>query len=474
MLGKLPEYESKERPIINSLYIPSKTMPEPRRFDLNTLIYWVKRTPECIGIVKRIATDIVTNISFVSVADQKTGRPSKNLKIKTEDKAVEFALRNSFKKKLEAAVIDRLITGDFYLWKGKISDNQIKEVTNKHLAEYGYEMKEFEAKQFFDEDFNGINTIELIPSSMVEIFHDQFKITEYVQKSKSNPARDRKFKPDEIIHGKLMEIDGSVYGFSPMESAYTGIRIINSIQDYSYYYFENGAKIDRVWKFMGNVNQAYLDKFKETLKKYVSTKKSHGSLLISGADKIESESLNEISEEMEYRQLAIHSVGRLAFAFNMPADILSAILGVDVKGTAIGSDVEDAGYNRNVEQAQAELEDLMNSQLFISEFKVEMRLERTFKQGQIMQTQYMAQTIPVIEFLFKHEIPVSDEYIYSMLQIPRKYLTEGKIKREIEVDMGMPFKQPGGPPKGPGQQAFSDRKKAEQKPQQNNRPPIGK
>jgi len=470
MLGKLPSY--KERPVINSLFDTTRTFPEPRTMDLRTLIWWIKRTPEAIGIIKRMATDIVTEIQFNSVAEQKTGRPSKDFDAKKIDRAKYFAKKNHFRQKLIALVTDWIMTGDFYLWMGKISDNQVKEIALKHYKSYGIELKEIETKQFYDEDFNRINSIEVLPSSMTKIHHDDFTIIEYVQKPRNGQQDDIPFKPEEIIHGKFMEIDGSVYGFSPMESGYVALRTINSIQDYGFYYFENGAKIDRVWKFMGNPNPTYIEKFKEQIKQYTDVKRSHGNLVLTGADKIESESLNEVSEEMQYRQLAINSVGRLAFSFNMPADILSAILGVDIKGTATGSDIEDAGYNRNIEMAQLYIEEMINSQLWLPEFKVEMRFKRTFRQDQIRMIQYQSMVVPVMEFMFKHEFPVNEQYYFDLMQIPEKYREKGKIKTEIEQPQ--PFANPGKlKVSGEKQEAFAASKKSQQKPQDNNSTQTG-
>lgn len=479
MLGKLPKVESKERPYLNSMYISGPYNGEPRSMNLNTLIYWVKNTPECIGIIKRIATDIVTSFGFVAIEEPiAAGRPKKNYSAKLEDKAKIFARRNFLKQKLLAAVIDWLMTGDGYIWKGRLSNKQVKESIDKHYSLLGIETKEIvtyiktEFKQFFDEDWNSVNAIEVIPSSMVLIEHDHEVIKKFIQKAKAQPEKNRQWSPSEVIHAKFMEIDGKVYGFSPMEASYTAIKTINAIQDYGYNYFANGVKLDRAWMFSGNVNQNYIDAFEETLKQYKRVRNSHGDLMVAGADKISVEKLNEVSEEMEHRQLAIHAVGRLAFAFNMPADILSSILGVDVKGTAIGSDIEDAGYNRNIEQSQRYWEELLNTQLFAPEFKVEIKLEKTFKQDKIREVQYLVQTAPILEFLFKHEVPVTDEYILNMLNIQRKYLKEGKIKREVEMPM---LGQPGQPmQKGPNQEKFAASKAAQQKPQQNITPPSGK
>jgi len=469
MLGRLPPIESKERPVINSTYIPAPYMGEPRSLDLDTLVYWVKKTPECIGIIKRIATDIVTEYDFISVASQASGRPNKSFHKKVEEKAHLFAEKNFLRQKLLSAVTDWIITGDAYIWMGKVSEKQISEIAARKYDELGITGDVDDASTFYDEDWNGINSIEVVPSSMVEIYHDDIKINKYIQKSKTNPENDRRFDPDEIIHAKFLDIDGKVYGYSPMESSFTAIKTINAIQDYSYNYFANGVKLDRAWLISGSVNQTYIDKLESMLKKYKSVAKARGDLVIAGGDKISVEKLNEASEEMEYRQLAINAVGRLAFAFNMPADILSAILGVDVKGTAMGSDIEDAGYNRNIIQSQKYWENIMNSQLW-DKFKVHMTLERTFRQDQIRQIQYQTQAVTFAEFLFKHEYPVSDEYIHSLLQIPRKFLNEGTIKREIEVQMKSPLQAP---VKGGNSEKFADSKKKQQEPQERNNPPIG-
>ncbi|HEC64120.1 MAG TPA: phage portal protein, partial [bacterium] len=457
----------KERPILNAMFIPTPNTPSPRSFDLNTLILWIKRTPECIGIGKRLATDIVTPIYFTPIeSPKKPGRPSDSQDQERVDKANLFARTQNFRPKATASVIDWAFTGDNYLWKGKITDDMIKESAIKHYKDYGIELKEIDTKQFFDEYPSGLSAIELVPSSMVRVKHNDFKITKFVQRDKANPGNEREFNPDEIIHGKFMEIDGSVYGYSPMEASYVAIRTVSAIQDYSWYYFENGAKLDRVWKYMGNPNPEYWEKFKNDVAQYISIKKSHGHLFVAGAENIQSEVLNELSEEMEYRNLAIHSIGRLAFAFNMPADILSAILGKDIKQSAGSSDVEDAGYNRNIERAQEYFEDLWNTQLWVPHFQVEMHFTRTFKQDQIRKVQYMGQAVPVADFFQKNKFPLKDEFYYDLFQIDKSFLKEGTIDW-VEEEMPQPFAMPNKQTiKGPASQSVQEQKKKQQKPQQ--------
>jgi len=459
------------RPVINSNYFSVDT-PAPRTLDLNNLMYWIKKTPECIGVLRRISNDIVTPISFTPVeSTKKLGRPPKDQQQEKIDKAVFFAQNNNFHTKDLAGTIDWAATGDNYTWMAINPDDEIKEVAEKYYKEFNIETKEFNTVDFFDEDYNGISSIEILPSTMTRIKHDDSKILKYVQTDKMHPGKDREFSPERIIHFKYMDLDGSVYGYSPMEASYTAIRTVNSIQDYGLNFFENGAKIDRVWKYKGTPNGDYWDKFQANVESYIQNKKAHGHLFVAGAEQIESEKLNEITEEMEYRELAIHSVGRLAVAFNMPADMFSSLLGKDIKPTAGSSDVEDAGYYRNIERAQEYKENLWNTQLWVPYFGVRMHYKRIFKQDQIRQVQYMGQTIPIIEFFRRHKFPFKDEYFYNLLQIDKSFLNPGKIEWAPD-EMPVPFT----PPKsnsGTKNQEHAKQKVIQQKPQQQNRPPLG-
>ena len=461
----------KERPVINSNYLPSLHNPAPRSFDLNTLMYWIKKTPECIGILRRISNDIVTPVSFTPVeSEKKLGRPPSNQQQEKVDKAVFFAQDNQFHTKDLAGTIDWAATGDNYIYKSINPNDEVKEIARKYYKEFDLDIK-IQTKEFLDEDYNGLTSVEIVPSTMTRIKHDEFKILKYIQRDKMNPGVEREFSPEQIIHFKYMDIDGSVYGYSPMESSYAAIRTVNSIQDYGLNFFENGAKIDRVWKYKGMPNGDYWKVFQENVSTYISNKKAHGHLFIAGAESIESEKLNEITSEMEMRELAIHSVGRLAVSFNMPADMFSSLLGKDIKPTAGSSDVEDAGYYRNIERAQEYKENLWNSQLWIPHFGVRMHYKRIFKQDQIRQIQYMAMAAPVIEFLNRNKFPLKDEFYYNLLQLDKSYLNEGKIEWALD-EISAPVILPES--KGPKRQEFANQKREQQKVQERNNPPLGK
>ena len=132
-----PSPISLNRPVINSNYIPNKSNPAPRSFDLNTLMFWIKKTPECIGILKRISNDIVTPVSFTPVeSEKKLGRPSTKQQQNKIDKAVLFSQNNQFRTKDLAGTIDWAATGDNYIWKSFNQDDEVKEIARKHYKSF--------------------------------------------------------------------------------------------------------------------------------------------------------------------------------------------------------------------------------------------------------------------------------------------------------------------------------------------------
>ena len=257
------------RPLLNILQVPSAVVPAQRSVNIKNLMSWVKKTPEAMGIVRRISQDIVTKIEFESVDVKRAGRPSKDYNSKVEDKAKEFSERNMLKQELITAVIDWLITGDAFLWLGKISESQIKEIVSKKYKELNIQFKEatFKAEDWLDEDYQGINVIQTIASTSVQILPTDTKIESYIQRV---GTQSRTWFPNEVIHAKFMTVDGNVYGFTPMEACSPVIRTLGLIKDYAGTYFENGGVPDFVFNFpkemAGSKNEGCLSRLYRSIK----------------------------------------------------------------------------------------------------------------------------------------------------------------------------------------------------------------
>ena len=120
--------------------------------DKRTLMNWIKRTAEAIGILRQISMDVITRINFVALPQEtKKGRPaSKDPGLDAEEKANEFAKNNHLKHQLRAAMIEGPALGDAYLWIGKLNLGEKKEILKKVYKQVGIEIKEteIEAKAF--------------------------------------------------------------------------------------------------------------------------------------------------------------------------------------------------------------------------------------------------------------------------------------------------------------------------------------
>ncbi len=460
----LPDYPPGQvvehaRPLLNIPFVPSANIPATRSVNIKLLMSWVKKTPEAISIVNKIAQDIVTKINFEAVDLKKAGRPSRTYKGKIEDRANFFAEKNFLKQELKAAVIDWLITGDAFIWKGKVSETQIKEVVQKKFAQAGLEFKEasFKASEWIDEDYQGINVIQMVASTSMEIVPTDTKISHYLQKVST---KTRKWYPDEIIHAKFIPLDGKVYGFTPMEACSPVIRTMGLIKDYAGTFFENGGVPDYIFSFpkeMANSPSAKM--LQQKLQKYKQPNSKHGNIVVTGELKTDPLGMG-MHKDMQFNQLALYYTGVLAFAYGMPADTLRVILGGEIKQSTGGSDNEDSGYNQNIEESQEYWETLMNTQCFYTNFKARMKFKRKFMQGWIRLTTGRVQNIGLAKQMIELDFPVTDDFYIDMLKIPREYLTEGKIKRDLIPEGPKPpqlsnIEVLGGPAK----QAYSKQKK---------------
>lgn len=465
------EFKDKERPVLNSFFVYSN-MYETKQYNMQSLMAWVKKTPEVLGIIKRIAVDIVTNIEFSSIKEQLTGRPSPNFKKKIEDNAIVFSKSNFFKQKMIQLVFDWLITGDAYIWLGKLKDSKVKEILDKYNTSYKTDIS---VKEIIDEDYNGINLLEIVPSTTMFINHDEIKILGYTQVVGVNK---RLFNTDEVVHGIFMPLDGKVYGYSPMVSCFGPMNTLSDIESSARNFFNNGGYPDKVFMFPKEMASSPTFKAAEqALEKYKHAESKHGNMLIAG--EVEIQDLNTPMDKMEHRQLAVYLTGKIAFAFNMPSNMISSILGVDIKGSSGSSDLEDTGYYRSIEEAQDYWETLLNSQLWNPYFSVDMKFERKFRQDEIRISQARTQNIAAIQFLKGNEFPINEEFYYELLHIPRKYREEGKIKF-TQIQLNQETQQEGTQvankkaSDNEDKKKYSEEKKKQQEPQQRNNPPLGK
>lgn len=480
------------RPYINtpitgySLYTSSALIANKK-----TIMDFVKRSPEALGIVRAIAMDIVTKLDFKSIVEQGKGRPSKEIHQDTENEAKEFAKKHQVKPTLMAAIMDVLITGEAFLWIGDDFKEDIKEITERittESLEKAYpdlkkeDIKEIlkkideeenslilEKKQYLDEDPEEMKQLVHVPSTTMSI-RINTEATGVELFRQDTYTRVREWKPNQIIHLKFMSLDGKVNGYSPMEASIPLIKTLGLITDYHGKFFDSGGTPDLIFIFkqMGG-NEPALAKWQQVIDEWGQTKR-RGHLVIGGED-FALERANEMNKDMEFRKLMIMYVARMAFSFGMPLEKFQALLGSEVKSSTGSSELGNADYMRNIEDWQDYLDNIMNTQFWNNSFKVDMKLSRGFLQDKVRQYQVDTQKVAVIKGMvgiIKKENFA--EYVNMHFpEIPRDWIND-------EIDVNSMNPQPLADDKvqkGEGSQAFAEEKRKQQEPQQRNNKPTG-
>lgn len=428
--------ETKEVPMYYEVgFVESSPWTTTQPFDYQKLIEIIERTPECIGILNAMTIDICSDGFSFEGADVRI------------EKTKRFLKHNRFKNEFRATIFDWLMLGNGALWKGKISSEKFKEVTEKIQSITGVEFKETDLKEYhIDEDIYQTKLLKHAPwnTMNIDLTADKTSIRRFRQLL--GAEKEIIFEPEEIIHGKFMDFNGKVYGFSPIQASVNVLTTLSLIKDLNGNFFQNGGVPD--WMFIlpkemaGSENVKRLE---QNLRKYKAARHKHGNLVFTG--EVTPIEMNKFNKDMEFRQLAIYYTGILALAFNMPLSRVASILGAEVKVGAADSDLSEAGYWRSISSAQDYWEDLLNTQLFEPEFKVSIKFNRGYKNDEVKEAQRDVQMMQVLDMLMQRKA-ITPEYIKLKMHIPDSYFTGNyEVPEKIESSFGGEMGSPGAVPK---------------------------
>ncbi len=485
------------RPFLNENQIGALSTSSTFLTDKRTLMNWIKRTAEAIGILRQISMDVVTRLNFVALEQpKKGGRPSKiDPKQDAEEKASLFAKNNHLKQQLRASVMEGVALGDGYLWTGKVDKTILKEVILKNYKEFGVELKETEIKAMaLDEDYLGEKTIQYIASATmnIELHPSGTKIKSYVQRTNlgfgtqmfptatiratsqgSTVGKQRRWNPDQIIHYKFMDIDGKVHGYTPMQACFPIIKTLGAIKDYHGHYFESAIMPDIIFNFEeDDPNNVHHEKMKQLLEEWWNNKRRSPAIT---TGKFDVKEFNKWNKDMEFRMLAIYYTGVIAFSVGMPLEKIRAILGGEIKSTTGGSDISNTDYQRNIYDIQDDWETLLNTQFFNEQFGVDLKFERSAARDEVAEVMRDSQKLNWLDSMFQKDLINKKDKINLLGKefpsIPKSYWNENP-KPELPMMGGM-MPSSKALPKGQASQSLSDEKKKQQEPQQKNKPPTG-
>jgi len=374
-------------PLLNSFF--SSTFSGLGNFEdkskFKNFMGWARKSPQLIGFLNILVSDILSDdIHFVPL-DDKNGR-------NRVQKSEKFFMGNKGREILEQDLYDMFITGQGYQWIGKLDKKLIKKELSKVLSSKELAFKEnliIDEISYSDEM---IKKLRYIPSTTVTIKNNDHEIVEYIQRVGTNT---KVFAADEIVHLKLIPLDGKPYAYPPMEGLLSEVYLLWLISQNYVSYFENGGHPDKVFvlpkEIAGSKNHSYLI---ETLKKYKKIQNKHGNLVFTGELKIED--LQKFENAMEHKELGLYLVGILAMFYGVPAGRIPFLIGKAANNGDAGG-LADSGYWRKVSVWQSKIEEGMNRQLWMPYFKTKIEFARGYKQDEVRETQNEMQKTQVAE-----------------------------------------------------------------------------
>ena len=383
-----------------------------------TFMRWYKLIPELTALVNKVARDIIHRYHFEPLDPRETSR---NKILKVNKFSQEIELRSI----MFSQVVDMLAVGEGYGWLGKISESQakeaLKEILKREIFLNKIEKKEISEKLLhgftdtnaIDEDILAPRKYRYMASTTMENIHGPYDMINYRQ---IVGMEEEFFSPKEIIRYTLMEVDGKVEGFTPVESIMVQLELLRQMWQNMASLHKNGGAPDKVFA-LENIHpgSASYERVKEQLQKYKLVENKHGNMLFTG--KLTVHDLQQL-DEMQFKDMGLYITGLMAMQWQIPRSSIPYIIGgTNTKDDTGGN--SEKGYWRNIEFAQMVFEESMNTQLWIPYFGVKLVFDNTFVQQDVqVQT---ARQLRLNNILLENQL----------LGIGMKQLAVSTIQREL-------------------------------------------
>lgn len=369
-----------------------------------TMWSYFKDSPEAIACINALIEDIMSN-----------GWTLEGEKADVE-KAEEFLEKNYARNQIRSMLYDAFVTGDGYVYMKKLNEREMKsrisglcgplEMKSQFVNQVMMEIKQE------DPDILSTKSFRYIPSSTVWInYNINGDIIKYVQRVGS---QFRWFDTPDIMHFRLMDIDGKVYGYTPMQSILRELDILANVKDLAKYYFEKGGVPNYMFILKNETpDSATAKAFKKNLQLFANVQNKYKNMIVCGD--VEAKELNKLNKDMEYRELARYITQVIVNVFGVPATRLPGLLMDSGMKGALSSE----GYYRKIEHWQQTLSDLLNYEL-LKGYNVKLKFNRTYRQDDIRESQANKVNADTALQLFNAGI-VNDEWVWNTLSIKEDF-----------------------------------------------------
>jgi len=317
---------------------------------------WFRTRPELNSPVTIRVDDTITDVDFFAPDGTTLGR---NKRMEAE----KFWEENQLHERFKSVQFDRLTTGSGFFWKGGLKESQLKEICKKVTGNWNLKelpiIERLLYKAAKDEDLRKTRVVDYVASSTVQIEHDRFDVTKYIQRFSGWTAE---FKPEEIVHIPLHRIDGKVDGFTPIESLWYELILLWAIKENMLAYMRNGGVMSRIFVLPDEIANSDNHKWlTQILMDNGVMEKRHGNLVLTG--NVDVKELESNMKDMEYKELALYVTSNIAFALRVPVTRIPYLIG-QAATKSDGGGMAEQGYWSMIDSDMRTLEIATNNQIF--------------------------------------------------------------------------------------------------------------
>ena len=357
--------------------------PKNTKLDIEDYYIWFRKMPEVSGVISALCNDIMGE-GFEFRSNSKAGIKS----------AEEFTKRNHFAKKFYSVLQDLMLTGDAFLGKRLITNYYVNKQVEKVIGENDLQKAAGLSKEMIISKLKIRNPDlfyprEIFPlkaSTITANYDEHGRIIDYVQKVNGN-SKKVSFDPNEVVHFSLNNIGNDVYGNTPFISCLNTVATLWYAQDYAGMFFQNDGTPDKIYVLKDTApGSNEYESFTKQIQKFKSAKNKHKSMVMTGD--IDIQDLNKFGKDLEFATLIDKFTQRLMMAWNMPPSRLS-----EVSSKSTTSKEALAGYYKNINRIQQEIEETLNSELWSQFGDVEMVFNKVYKRDESVEADIISKTV---------------------------------------------------------------------------------
>lgn len=372
--------ESSKLPLLNYLFMESKKpyMQEYYQLSRKKRLMWLyQRSPEAQMVIEPHARDICGKIYFQAINPRNIGTTL----VKRAD---NFARSHRFNKLLFNFVIDTLITGEGYLWKGELSKQQVKMIQE--------EFSKMLNTEFYDEDFFRLRKVRQVASTTMATNFDDYDVTGYTQTLVGGSSQEVQFSVNDIIRMTFGELDGKIQGWSPLYTLPLHLELLWLLWTNQYDFQERGNHPDLV--VIGETLKSNSPSFKaveQKLAEYNTPGASkHGTLLLSDS-KFTVQELERM-DTLQFKEVGMFITSMIGALYQYPQSRLP-IKTDQAAGSKDSNNSAEKSYWNIVEQKQELVAEVLNTQLWEPYFGVQMKFEKSYKHDEVVEGQAIRQRL---------------------------------------------------------------------------------